>query len=528
MPDSSDRPHGSRPISILIAALGGQGGGVLTEWLVGAAQHAGYPAQATSIPGVAQRTGATTYYVEVFPARPETGSPEPVFSLYPMPGDVDVIIASEFLEAGRTLEMDYASPGRTTLIASTHRLFAIGEKSALGNGVFPRERLEEAASKLTHRLIAFDALDVARRAQSEVNAVLLGALAAARLLPMTPSDFETAIREGGVAVDRNLAGFKSGMEMAESAADGARPVPGPRPWADIRSARAAALGRAGAAFGALADRMEAEFPEDLHRTLGEAVAKLIDYQHARYALLFLERVRRVRAADHGTSLTEVFARRLAVWMAYEDAIRVADLKTRRARFERIRRENGVANGSTVVVTDYLKPDLDEIYGILPAAIGAPIARWAERRWPHGRPTLAQHVRTTSVLGFLRVWGLGRLRFLRPSSLRYQRESALMSRWERAVLDAAARDQELAVEVAELARVVKGYGEVRRRLARGLERLLDELVPAAVDGARGAGLGYAGATQMVRDARQRILEDENAVDAVFATASTGGAEVLHGR
>ena len=148
----------ARPVSILIAALGGQGGGVLTEWIVAAAAHAGYPAQSTSIPGVAQRTGATTYYLEVFPEHIGPGAVEPTFSLYPMAGDVDVIIASEMLEAGRTLETDYASPDRTTVIASTHRLFAIGEKSALGNGVFPHERLEEAARVLARRLIAFDAL----------------------------------------------------------------------------------------------------------------------------------------------------------------------------------------------------------------------------------------------------------------------------------------------------------------------------------------------------------------------------------
>src|SRR5262249_38780641 len=71
----------TRPVSILIAALGGQGGGVLTEWLVGAAAEAGYPAQATSIPGVAQRTGATTYYVEVFPEALASGGHEPTFSL---------------------------------------------------------------------------------------------------------------------------------------------------------------------------------------------------------------------------------------------------------------------------------------------------------------------------------------------------------------------------------------------------------------------------------------------------------------
>jgi len=50
----------TRPLSILIGALGGEGGGVLAEWLVAVATKAGYVAQSTSIPGVAQRTGATT------------------------------------------------------------------------------------------------------------------------------------------------------------------------------------------------------------------------------------------------------------------------------------------------------------------------------------------------------------------------------------------------------------------------------------------------------------------------------------
>jgi indolepyruvate ferredoxin oxidoreductase beta subunit len=202
-----------RPVSILIAALGGQGGGVLSEWIVGAAGHAGYPAQATSIPGVAQRTGATTYYLEVFPERGAEAASEPVFSLYPTPGDVDVIIASELLEAGRTIEADYASPGRTTLIASTHRLFSIAEKSAPGDGIFPPEALEQAARRLTRQFIGFDGLAAARQHQTEVNALLLGALAATGLLPMTAADFEAAIREGGVAVERNVRGLKAGAEL---------------------------------------------------------------------------------------------------------------------------------------------------------------------------------------------------------------------------------------------------------------------------------------------------------------------------
>lgn len=502
----------ARPVSVLISALGGQGGGVLTEWIVGAAAHGGFPAQSTSIPGVAQRTGATTYYLEVFPER---GDAEPTFSLYPMAGDVDVIIASEMLEAGRTLELDYASPDRTTVIASTHRLFAIGEKSALGNGVFPPERLQEAARALARRLIAFDAFAAARQAGSEVNAVLLGVLAGTRILPMSAEDFEAAIREGGVAVDRNLAGFRAGLGAADAMPQSNGRVVSD--WAKTRGERAAELGKRGPAFLALAARVEAEFPAALHATLGEAIARLIDYQDDRYAQAFLDRVRRVRAIDPAGRLTEVFARRLAVWMTYEDVIRVADLKTRRARFDKIRAEYGARDGALLVVTDYFKPDLDELYGILPVGIATPIARWAERRWPGGRPTPGQHVRTTSVIGFLRVWTLGRLRFLRTSSLRFQHESALIARWEAAVLESAAVDVDLAIEVAETANGVKGYGEVRRRLSHAFERLLDEVWSPALARARADEHGRADAVDTVRTARLRLLEDERGIEAAVAAS-----------
>jgi indolepyruvate ferredoxin oxidoreductase, beta subunit len=508
-----------RPVSILIAALGGQGGGVLTDWIVAAAEHAGLFAQATSIPGVAQRTGATTYYLEVHPVPTAPGAPRPVFSLYPTPGDVDVIIASEFLEAGRTLELDYASPERTTLVASTHRLFAIGERTVLGDGVFPAERLREAARALTRRAVTFDALEAARAAGSEVNAVLLGAFAATGVLPLPDSAFEAAIREG-VAVERNLAGFKAGREIAalDTGLDGARPAS--RPWVETRAERAAALGKRGADFLALCARAEAEFAPVLHPTVGEALARLVDYQDPRYAERVLALVREIRAVDPDTRLTERFARRLAVWATYEDAIRVGDLKTRRARFERIRAEQGAPAGATVVVTDYLKPDLDEIYGILPAVIGRPIARWAERRWPEERPTIAQHVRTTTVLGFLRVWLLGRLRFLRPRSLRAEREWALIERWRRAVLDCAALDTELAIEVAETAGIVRGYGEVRRRLSAAFVRLLNDIVAPAVAHDRAAGQGYARSRRIVAEARRLLLADEQGIGA--AVALVGGS------
>ena len=79
-------------------AMGGQGGGVLADWIVALAEAQGWIAQSTSVPGVAQRTGATIYYIEMLP--PQDGR-APVLSLMPAPGDVDVVIGAELMEAGR-------------------------------------------------------------------------------------------------------------------------------------------------------------------------------------------------------------------------------------------------------------------------------------------------------------------------------------------------------------------------------------------------------------------------------------------
>src|SRR5579872_2816373 len=130
-----------RRITIAIMALGGQGGGVLADWIIDMATRENYVAQGTSVPGVAQRTGATIYYIELFP---KSDRP-PVLALSPMPGDVDVIIAAELMEAGRAILRGFVDRDRTTLIASTHRIYAISEKSAMGDGLANRDYVLHAA-----------------------------------------------------------------------------------------------------------------------------------------------------------------------------------------------------------------------------------------------------------------------------------------------------------------------------------------------------------------------------------------------
>jgi indolepyruvate ferredoxin oxidoreductase beta subunit len=217
VPGPAPAASGATPtiLSLLIPAVGGQGGGVLSEWLVDAALIDGFPVHGTSIPGVAQRTGSTTYYVELYSER---GAEEPVFSLYPVPGALDVLLAPEFLEVGRMIELGFVSPSRTTVIASTHRLLSIHEKIATGRAIYPQEGLQRAAETAARRLVAFDALTQAREHGTEANAVLLGAMAGAGVLPISDEAYRKAIERKNVAVASNLAGFELGKRLVLSVA----------------------------------------------------------------------------------------------------------------------------------------------------------------------------------------------------------------------------------------------------------------------------------------------------------------------
>ena len=209
--------NATRPVTLLIAALGGEGGGVLTNWIVEAAAQAGYPVQSTSIPGVAQRTGATTYYVEILPVpAKELGGKRPVLALTPGVGDIDVVLASELLEAGRAVAHGFVTPERTSVIASTSRFYAMDEKIAMGDGRFDSDKLAKVIKEHARDALLVDMDALAKQSGSIINAVMLGALAGSGRLPLTPEQLEAAIRADGKSVDSNLRGFRAGLEAARA------------------------------------------------------------------------------------------------------------------------------------------------------------------------------------------------------------------------------------------------------------------------------------------------------------------------
>src|ERR1700730_3835095 len=205
-----------RPIKLAIAALGGQVGGVLADWFIEIAEAEGYIAQSTSVPGVAQRTGATIYYLEFFPrAVAEQVGRAPILALMPVPGDADCVIASELAEAGRAIQRGLVTPDRTTLISSTHRTYAIAEKSAMGRGAADSEGLTDLVRAQAKRVVLFDMEETAERNHSVISSVLLGALCGAGVLPFRKSNFEETIKKSGIAVAANLAAFEDAHQRAQ-------------------------------------------------------------------------------------------------------------------------------------------------------------------------------------------------------------------------------------------------------------------------------------------------------------------------
>lgn len=465
-----------RPRSLLIAALGGEGGGVLSEWLIAAANAEGYPAQATSIPGVAQRTGATTYYIEIFPKRwAELGSAKPILALSPTQGNLDVMIATEFLEAARAIENGFVTPDRTLLIASSHRTYSILERSAMSDGRYDSARIYAAVRARAQRAIVFDMEEAARAAGSMTSPVVLGAIARAARLPITRETFERVIRSSGIAVETNLTGFAVGFERASAIAAQPKPAITDQPK--------------GLPAADLASRLDAEIPAEARDIVRHGVDRMLDYQGKSYAELFLDRLKPVIARDNGThlwALTAETARFLALRMSYEDVIRVADLKTRAERSARLRAEVNAKGDEPVITTEFLKPGLAEVTAMLPQALGRRLMQAAVRRNWQDRFNVGVHLNTSNIGGFLLLWTMGRMRRWRPRTWRYADEQANIERWLEAVCRAAEVDYQFGVETALCANLVKGYGNTHRRGTENFNRIFDDVVWPSIKSASAAG------------------------------------------
>lgn len=506
----------TQPITLLICALGGEGGGVLTEWLVDTARHAGYAAQSTSIPGVAQRTGATTYYVEVFPVPlAELGGRRPVFSLSPVPGALDAIVSSELLETTRQIGNGMSAPERTVVISSSARTLTTAERMQPGDGRADAGRLLEVVKAFSREHHVFDMGAAAREAGTVVSAVMLGAIAGSALFPFPREAYERVVRGGDSRAPEKLGKMAAASLRGFAAAFDA--VNTPREQAAMVSRLLDTPRGEGALAQTLPSAVAARFPTPVHDLLALGHARVLDYQDAGYATLYVERLARVlaaeRAADpaaaHGFATTREMARWLALWMAFDDIVRVAELKSRASRAQRVRSEVKAGEDDILKVYDHFKPGAPEFAALLPAALAHRVTAWDRRRaTPWAMPL---KIGSHSVAGMAALRLLASLRWLRKRGSRFAEEQVLIDRWLDTVVAGTRSDWRLGHEIALCGRLIKGYGSTNERGKNNLLHVIGHLATAPLaDGSPSA------RATAIAAAREAALADDagNALDAAL--------------
>ena len=493
-------------LKIAIIAVGGQGGGVLTNWIETMARTGGYACQATSVAGVAQRTGATIYYIEMVPKSADT----PIFSLAPAAGDVDVVIAAELMEAGRAIMRGFVTPDLTTFIASTHRSLAVSEKMTPGDGIADADAVLAAAEIAAKHLVMFDMDSLAVRNGSVISASLFGALAGTQHLPFSRDAFEDAIKVGGKGVEPSLRAFSAAFDAVENI--------DLRPKVEAKTQNVAAPKGHGdqlSAWNGLISQIN-QWPDNVQPLAMAGLQKVVDFQNIAYGQLYLDRVQEAINSD---SLKQEFmfsqelAKYLANAMAYDDIIKVADLKTRGQRFARIRNEIKVTADHDLHLTEYFHPRAEEIISLLPARLGARIEAsqgWKRRvgKW-FGK---GRRLRTDRMLPFLMLYFIGGLRNYRLRTLRHANECEHLESWLALAKVQMSADYDLGVEILRCRRLIKGYSDTH---ARGISKY--DRVIGALDSLK----GRDDAAEWLRRLRDAALLDEKgeALDGALKTVGS---------
>lgn len=517
-------------LSVLICALGGEGGGVLNEWLVDIARRAGYAAQGTSVPGVAQRTGATTYYFELctVPITQLDGR-RPLFCLNPVPGALDAVVSSELLESARCASNGLPSPDRTLMITSSARTLTNAERSHLGDGRLDSAALLALVQSCSRAHHVLDMQRLAAEHGTAISSVMLGAIAASGLLPFDRAFYVDAIRAGERGVPQSLAGFDAAFKSvaeARARAEAAQrlvedalaappqPAPpmkatqvtragskvnaasAPMPSADAtvdhstpdHAMTANATANAHTSTSAALAAKTAEFPSAVRSLVALGLARLLDYQDAAYGELYLQRLRSLRDAEASApghaglafDATHEAARWLALWMAYDDIARVADLKSRAGRHARVRREAGAGAHDLLRFYDHFKPGAAEVADLLPAPLARRLRQADRQRLAEGRDPWAFPLKLAShtITGTLALRVLAMAKWIRRYSSRYAAEQALINEWLSTVKAGLQEDAGLGAELARCGRLIKGYGSTSERGRERLLHVVRELAPAA--------------------------------------------------
>lgn len=493
----------TQPISILLCALGGEGGGVLADWLVDLARHAGHPAQATSIPGVAQRTGATTYYLEVYPLpHSQLQGRLPVLGLNPLPGRLDALVSSELLETARQIGNGLASSDRTLVISASSRALTTAEKMTMGDGRRAEGPLLDVVAAHSQRHHVMDMASICQQSGTMVSAVMLGAIAGSGLLPFTRAHYEAVLAGPSSSAKASLRGFALAFDLVARQREQAQYVE------QVMKPATSDLSPAPSGSAALPSDVASKFPAALHPMMALAHQRLVEYQGPAYARLFVQRLERLLSAetaspDTARPVTLETTRWLALWMAFDDIVRVADLKSRASRWTRVTQEVKAKEGDVLKVYDHFKPGVPELAALLPQGLANRLLRWDRARVANGKAPWSMPLKVArhALWGMASLRLLASLRVLRPLGSRYATEQALIEEWLGGIEAATRLSPALGLELARCGQLIKGYGSTNERGKDNLLHILRHVFGPT------SKVPVAEQAEAVARTRQAALQDE---------------------
>src|SRR6202048_932558 len=215
-------------------------------------------------------------------------------------------------------------------------------------------------------------------------------------------------------------------------------------------------------------------PDSAAPIVSEAIHRLIDYQGAAYAQLYVDRLRRFvgkRGVDD--AMFGEIARLMAVRMSYEDPIRIAQLK-----LAELETDTGAPRRPSA--DDVRKFRLDELVDVVPAVVAEAVLdalQWAG--WVHKAVSI--RFRSASWGGIRRLKIEASLRRWRRFSVRYAKERLWVERWLHMIDRSLTKQPAAASAMVQTATMVQGYGDTYRQGLADWHAIIDGLAKPTFDG-----------------------------------------------
>jgi indolepyruvate ferredoxin oxidoreductase beta subunit len=394
----------------------------------------------------------------------------------------------------------FVTPDKTTLIGSTHRALAVSEKTVPGDGIADSAEVRAAAEIAAKSLLLLDLEQIATQTNSVISASLFGALCASGALPFKRQAFEEAVRSSGKGVRASIQAFELAINTIQSPEvkitastelkvnhQPTGPVKLLNAWSQLR-------------------REIDLMPIQVQGMVLLGLKKIVDFQNIKYGNEYINKIKEIISKDSKKAdfeFSREAAKYLANAMSYDDLIRVADLKTRQSRMDRINIEMKVDKAMRLKLTEYFHPRAEEVVGLFPKNIGKWFEESAKRMKLLNRlVNKGRRLKSTSLPAFFVLFSLGGLRSYRTRTWRHEVERIHREAWLEVAFAYLPKKYNLAVEIIKCRRLIKGYSDTH---ARGLSKFDRVLYGAKLVADRDD------AAKWVDRLRNAALADENGED-----------------